>query len=340
MRVPVGQPVFPAGVAAEIPARVVQPHFFPRHHARPDGVHVYVAGVVEHVQREPARRADVHFQREEGAVLGAEELEVEEPLAHLEALDEPAPGLLDVGRDLPERIVVDVRIGQDRFHDALVVGVRGAEDYLAVAPGQPVEGDDVPGDELLGDEFPFRLFTEKRIHFRVVVQLIGERGAHPVVRLYDDGEVYFLREGLGLRRAADDGAPGVRYAGGGEHQLHAGFPADICYGVVLDAVYAELGAQGGFGLQPVFVQRIQPVDMAEFFGEEAAGLPQLFVIVHVAYFIVPGQRPRQLRVQVPEFRVADAEGVEAGGLEAAAEILVVRREMRRQEDEIHRLILA
>ena len=117
------------------------------HEARPLPIDVDVVGVIEHVRGQSPRRPQVHLEGVDPAVtVGTEELEVKEPSADVEGPRRPPPRLLQVRRDLPEGMVEEVGVLVDRLHDPLAEGVRGEEDEVSVAVGQPVEGEDAsPG---------------------------------------------------------------------------------------------------------------------------------------------------------------------------------------------------
>ena len=67
--------------------------------------------------------------------------------------EQKATHLLEVGRDLPKRVVEDVHVLVHRLHNPLRVGVARVEDDVALPVGQPVEGEDLPLDEFLKNVF-------------------------------------------------------------------------------------------------------------------------------------------------------------------------------------------
>jgi hypothetical protein len=102
-----------------------------------------------------------------------------------------------------------------------------------------------------------------------------------------------------------------------------------------DAGDVEVVAQPRLGLQPVLVERVEPVQLAVPMGEVAERAHQLLVAVHVVDAEVLGQRVAQLAPQVVVRSVADPEHVRPRLLQPDAEVEPVRREMRREKDDVH-----
>ena len=64
--------------------------------------------------------------------MGAEELEVEEALAHVENFQQPAARVFKISRDLAQIVEINMPILVHRFHYPVAVGHGGEEDRIAI----------------------------------------------------------------------------------------------------------------------------------------------------------------------------------------------------------------
>ena len=97
----------------------------------------------------------------------------------------------------------------------------------------------------------------------------------------------------------------------------------------------EVCAQARILLEPEFIVRLNPVDLAVLEGEEADSLDHLTVVIEMRQVVVLRQGILELIGERIIRTVADAEHIDAVLLEAVAEIPVVFRELRGDKDEIH-----
>ena len=95
-----------------------------------------------------------------GAIL-AEELKVEETLAHIERFEYTAAQVRQIFGDVAQSIVIDQVVLQNGLHDALAVDHRVGEDRRPVAVSQPVESKDLAAHELFEHIIYGRLVLEE-----------------------------------------------------------------------------------------------------------------------------------------------------------------------------------
>ncbi|MNE33380.1 hypothetical protein D3C80_1270470 [compost metagenome] len=71
-----------------------------------------------------------------------------------------------------------------------------------------------------------------------------------------------------------------------EKFLHSGLLLQVLDEIIFGAVDVKISPDRGILLQPVFIQRLKPVDFTVFVGEIADGPQNFFVILEVRYLIV------------------------------------------------------
>jgi hypothetical protein len=86
----------------------------------------------------------------------------------------------------------------------------------------------------------------------------------------------------------------------------------------------------------VLVQGFDPVDPAVAVGEPAEGADEIVVVVHVADPVVVGEGGAELVVEVVVGLVGDAQDGGALVAQPHAEPAGGRREVGREEDDVHR----
>ena len=99
--------------------------------------------------------------------------------------------------------------------------------------------------------------------------------------------------------------------------------------------YVEIVAQPGVLLQPVFVHRLDPVDLAVPEREVRHGAVDLVVILQRIHLVVFRQGTLEVVLQAVVGRIADAQHVDAVSTQPVAEVPIGVREVRRDEDEVH-----
>lgn len=87
----IGAKRFAPGVADVVRSGQLSATAIVEQHIRPFIVQIDIAGIVEHIEAQPAWRAHVDFERHQPPVGSAKELEVEEAFAHIERSEEAAP---------------------------------------------------------------------------------------------------------------------------------------------------------------------------------------------------------------------------------------------------------
>ena len=114
-------------------------------------------------------------------------------------------------------------------------------------------------------------------------------------------------------------------------------------GLVLDSVHVagleaggdvEGSAQGSVLLQPILVVALQPVDLAVLVSQERNSAEHFVIVLQGGDLVVLVQRILELRHQLVIRAIADTQHVHAVLLELSAELPVVRREVRGDENEI------
>ncbi len=162
----------------------------------------------------------------------------------------------------------------------------------------------------------------------------GVQGTHAGVGLGDDGVAGLADQRPGLRRVVYD--PAARHPDSGrvEKLLHHRFAADEVDIRGADAGDVEIVPNAGLGAEPVFVQRVETVDLAVAVGEIPAGPEERVVVVHVADEVILRQCGTQLLRQPLVGFIADAEGVRAGLFHAQPEAVVVGWKMRGQYHDV------
>src|SRR5215208_4920156 len=118
--------------------------------AGPGLIDVDITGVVEHVSREPTRRAHVYFQGNQ--VIGsrlAKKFEVEEAFTDIKRFEGPASEGFYIRRDFTGGVIVDQVIVQDCFHDPGAVDQRIRKDRPALPVRESIKGNDLTTDKFL-----------------------------------------------------------------------------------------------------------------------------------------------------------------------------------------------
>ena len=335
MAVHVGQVVFAAGVAAVVAPLEPQIGAPMDEQLGPDPVDVDLAGVVEHIGGEAARRPHVHLERGVLVRAGVEEFDVEEPLPHPEGLEAAHSGRLQGRRDVAQRVVGDVPRLVDRLHDALAEHVRGAKHRRAVGGAEAVKGVDGAPDKTLDDVIHRRLAREEADQVLVRVEPEGVERAHALVGLGHHRVAGLADERPGLGKGVHHPTGSHRHSGLAELLLHLRLAAD---GADVGGAYAEhveIVPQPRLDPQPVLVETVDAVDLAVLVGEVATGAQQLVIVVHPLHPVVFAQGLAHLGRQGVVGSVPDAQGVGPGQLELTAEAVVLGREVGRKENTVH-----
>src|SRR5215208_5956931 len=137
-----------AGVTTEIFVSIVGIwKAFTSQDAGPGLIDIDITGVVEHVSREPTRRAHVYFQGNQ--VIGsrlAKKFEMEEAFTDIKRFKGPASQDFYIRRDFTCGVIEDQVVVQDSFHDpgAIDQGIR--KDWPAIPIREPIEGNDLTAD--------------------------------------------------------------------------------------------------------------------------------------------------------------------------------------------------
>ena len=268
--------------------------------------------------------------------MGLEELDVEETFAHVERFQDLAARRLDRRADFGPADIAHVPVLVDDLHDALVVASAGSEDDLAVDVDQPVIGNHQPLDELLHHEGDvLRLLAEEVVEFGGIRYLVGVRCARAAVGLDHHRIADAADEGL---RAGAVGAGALRDrldAALAEEGAHARLLLQVFHEVELGAENVEVGADAGFEVEPVFIERLEAVDAPPFVDEMTDRAKDEVVFLHVGDKVIFRQRLLELWLQPVIGRVADAKHHGAGLFQPVAEFRAVGGKMRGEEDEVH-----
>src|SRR5215207_9095815 len=308
-----------------------------RHDARPGMVNINIAGVIEHVRGESAGRAHIDLQRKEIArVFLTEKFEVEEALTDVKRFQHAASQRLQVGGDLTESVVIDQVVIQDRFHYTRAVYKGIHKDRPALTVGEPVEGNDLTADKFLEQIIDGRLRLEEGFQFIFIMDLIGCRRAHADIGFYDQRVTRLCNEFLSFFHRFDNSAPRNldpcihKYLA---HQRLALDPVDL---VALYAGNIEIGAQAGFGFQPVFIMRIDAVQFAIAVRKISEGAHELIVIVQAVDAEIFGEGRSQFRAQGIIVLIRKSKDSHTLTLERHREPVIIGRKVRGQENEVHR----
>jgi hypothetical protein len=143
-----------------------------------------------------------------------------------------------------------------------------------------------------------------------------------------------------LLEGTDHRAAGDPDPGGPVDLLHGGLPLDDPDPVLPQPVHVEIGPKARLGLQPMLAVGVDPVELPVEVGEVPERPDQRVVRVHVVHAVIFGERPAEFRPQRLVRGVGQPKDVHPFLPEPDAEAVVVRRKMRGEIDEIHRLILA
>lgn len=171
----------------------------------PFGVEIDVRGEVVQVEKHAARGADVDFEGQEAFIVpGSEEFNVKEPLLQTEGGDDPAPGILEVGFQLPDGVEEDVQALSAHLHHAVRVAHGRGKNNPAISVCQTVEGHEGAAHELF-HEHGRRLRTgEKVLQILIIGDLLHAIRANAPVGFQYDRVARLDGEGPGLLEGSDE----------------------------------------------------------------------------------------------------------------------------------------
>ena len=153
------------------------------------------------------------------------------------------------------------------------------------------------GFDYLRDNLAFRLEdrVQRGLNFAIVDEvdsiLIDEARTPLIIsgRSEESTELYVRINQLIPSLKLHDPPPGNPHAGFPKFILHAGFTADKINFSAANTENVKVVPQAGFGVQPVFIQRIQALDFTIAMGEVTAGPHQGIIVMQIIHPVVFGQ---------------------------------------------------
>ena len=215
-----------------------------------------------------------------------------EAAAHTKCLDRRAASAAKRLRHVSCRVVGEIELLEHDVHDGRRPGRRRLEERLRVRIEDRIVGEDLAVDELLHDvRHRLRLRRVEVRELIVAVKLVGIAGADAIVRLDDDRVADHVREVTACLKRRDLVQARRRHPRLGVVRLHGRLVLDAVNVVVLLARrHVEIRAQARVLLEPEFVVRLNPVNLAVFEREEAHSPHHLLVVVEMRQVVVLRQR--------------------------------------------------
>lgn len=195
---------------------------------------------------------------------------MEEPFPDVKSLQNTLPGLFYLRADISQTEIIEVVIRVDDFHDTILEQVADREPHITVNIHQPVIGEDNAIDEFLNNKgYILRLGVQKVLQLLFVINLVRIAGTGAEIGLNHQREAGALDEALHAFARSPGGELYGVYTAFMEEFFHLGLLLQVGDEIGLGAVNVEIRADGGILLQPVFVQRLEAVNLTVFIGEKA-----------------------------------------------------------------------
>ena len=313
------------------------------HHIRPDLVDIGAVGEVDHIRRKAAAGTHVDFQRNkltlftDMLVAGeAEKFEMNKTAGHAEALYRGTAESACVLRQLLQNVIEGIVVVVDNVHDRKVGDVACLKQRFSAGIDDSVVGIDQSVDKFLHDIGETAVaFGEEGGELLFVLQLVGSRRTDAVVGLDDDRPsdlfdkvqaALFIAHHMvprgGNPRAAVVFLHG-RLVFDARHILNAETGRDV-----------EIAAQMGILFQPVLVVGLKKINPAVFEDEEGHCAVDLVVVLQRGDLVILRQAVFEFEAELVIRLVADAEDVYAVAAQLVAELPVIHREIRGDENDV------